>query len=149
MLVFLSIQPLPLLLMHLRSTFLQITTSSFKHGTSKVQLLPSNKLQAFFGTQKLLASLHSTFWFPYVIISSIPFDFKIVCSIHKKCKHLQSLLFLILGAHFQSLPHFFPFVTSLPYVFYYPLYFFIAFHVFNKHKVPTLVFSYFKNNFIA
>jgi hypothetical protein len=37
----------------------------------------------------------------------------------------------------------------LPYVFYYPLYFFIAFHVFNKHKVPTLVFSYFKNNFIA
>jgi hypothetical protein len=80
-------------------------------------------------------------WFHYVIISNLPFDFKFVCSIHKKCKHLQSLLYLIiiLGAHLWSLSHSFSFVTSLLYVFYYPLYFLLHL-MFSKNTMFSPLF---------
>lgn len=77
-----------------------------------------------------------TFWFPCVIIPSLPFDFKFVCSIHKKCKHFQSLLSLIviLGAHFQSLSHFFFLCHLLALCFLLPLVFFYCISCFQQTK---------------
>jgi len=136
----------------------------FKHSTSSTSInAPPN--QPFSKSQHRLSSMgppkcnflqknfkHSlaiknscllyiqTFWFPYVIISSLPFDFKLICSIHKKCKHFQSLLSLIiiLGA-FWNFP-IFSFVTSLPYVFHYPLYFLLHLMFSANTKFSPLFF---------
>jgi len=78
-------------------------------GPSKCNFLLKKKFRHSLAFKNSCFLYVQTFWFPYVIISSLPFDFKLVYSIHKKCKHLQSLLCLIiiLGA-FWNLPFFFP-----------------------------------------
>ncbi len=68
-----------------------------------------------------------TFWFPYVIISILPFDFKFVCSIHKKMQTSSKLVISYSHpwcafskfAPFFSLRHLLVLCFLLPLVFFY------------------------------